>query len=147
MSCTFCRKGTPRPADLTLERRIAGHVFVTTIKGKRCDQCQEEYFPAAAVSQFDRKVATALAEHRIAEPDAFRAMRKAVGLRATDLAELLETTPETISRWENGKHPIDRAALALVAAMVLTGDRVVAALRERAAAAPLASRVDLRRAS
>jgi DNA-binding transcriptional regulator YiaG len=35
-----------------------------------------------------------------------RFLRKALGLRATALAEFLDVTPETFSRWENGKETI-----------------------------------------
>jgi len=33
--------------------------------------------------------------------------RKAIGKRAVDLAQELDSTPETISRWENGKAEIE----------------------------------------
>src|SRR5207302_7545532 len=42
-------------------------------------------------------------------------MRKAVGLPAVTLAELLDTSPETVSRWERGVSHIDRAAFAILA--------------------------------
>ena len=35
-----------------------------------------------------------------------RFLRKALGLSAKELADKLEVTPETVSRWENGKAPI-----------------------------------------
>ncbi|HTP29443.1 MAG TPA: hypothetical protein VMK12_27735, partial [Anaeromyxobacteraceae bacterium] len=38
------------------------------------------------------------------------------------LAELLDVTIETISRWEHGKQSLDRRAVALLASMVL--DRI-----------------------
>jgi putative zinc finger/helix-turn-helix YgiT family protein len=36
-------------------------------------------------------------------PEEIRFLRKAMELNAKDLAELLEVTPESVSRWENGK--------------------------------------------
>jgi len=33
-------------------------------------------------------------------------LRKAIGVKAVDLAKFLDVTPETLSRWENGKEPI-----------------------------------------
>ncbi len=35
------------------------------------------------------------------------------------LAELLDVTPGTVSRWENGKQSLDRRAVALVYALAL----------------------------
>jgi transcriptional regulator with XRE-family HTH domain len=49
-------------------------------------------------------------------------MRKALGLKAADLATLLDLTPETISRWENGRGSIDVGALAVLRGLV--ADRI-----------------------
>ncbi len=38
-------------------------------------------------------------------------VRKAAGLKATELADLLGVTPETVSRWECGRSEIPRAAV------------------------------------
>ena len=40
------------------------------------------------------------------EADEIRFLRKACQLTAKDLADLLQVTPETVSRWENGKAPV-----------------------------------------
>ncbi len=39
-------------------------------------------------------------------------------LRATDLADLLGVAAETLSRWERGERPVDRAALTVIGALV-----------------------------
>ena len=52
-------------------------------------------------------------------PDAIKFMRKAVGLPAVTLAELLDTSPETVSRWERSVSHIDRAAFAILAGIVM----------------------------
>jgi transcriptional regulator with XRE-family HTH domain len=46
-------------------------------------------------------------------------MRKALGLRAADLAGLLGVAAETVSRWETGQRDVDRGALALVGGLVV----------------------------
>ncbi len=45
-------------------------------------------------------------------------MRKVLGLRATDLGDLLDIAPETISRWENGAIPVEARAFVLLGALV-----------------------------
>ena len=45
-------------------------------------------------------------------------MRKAVGIQAKDLARLLQRTPETVSRWENGRGEIEPLAWLLLDALV-----------------------------
>ncbi len=61
-------------------------------------------------------VASQLLGMGIANGEAFRFMRKALGLRAADLAGMLGVDAATVSRWETGKVPVDRAALATLAA-------------------------------
>jgi DNA-binding XRE family transcriptional regulator len=45
-------------------------------------------------------------------------MVKALGLRAADLARLLDVTPETISHWETDKARPSRAAFVAIGALV-----------------------------
>ncbi len=61
-------------------------------------------------------------------PQAFRWLRNAARLPLVRLAELLDVTPGTVSRWENGKQLLDRRAVALVSALALEaqGGRAVA---------------------
>ena len=41
-----------------------------------------------------------------------------IPLSIADLAQILHVTPETVSRWESGEHPIDPNAAVLLALMV-----------------------------
>lgn len=52
-------------------------------------------------------------------PEGFRWLRKAAHLKGNELAALLDLTPMQVSRWENGKKPLERRAVALVSALVL----------------------------
>jgi DNA-binding transcriptional regulator YiaG len=83
--------------------------------------------------------ASALAQAGIATPASFRYLRKAAGLRAADLAQLLDVSPETVSRWETGRSAIERRAFVLVALMVeerRRGDESLVERFCRAAGAP-----------
>ena len=40
----------------------------------------------------------------------FKFVRKVVGLRATEVAEMLDVRPETMSRWERGELDLPRLA-------------------------------------
>jgi hypothetical protein len=77
-------------------------------------------------------------------------VRKVAGLRAVDLAELLELTPEHVSRMENGRTPADRRTVALLAAMLedkATGaTRTVDQLRALASPRRVTRRVQIRAA-
>ncbi len=61
-------------------------------------------------------------------------MRKILGLRAADLALLLDVTPETISHWETGKARIGRAAFVALGAMVQDATEGRSTTRDRLAA-------------
>jgi DNA-binding transcriptional regulator YiaG len=105
----------------TIEHRIraAGHVFTfPDVPVERCDACGEVRLHGIVLERMDLWIADELARAGANTPAALRFMRKALGLRAADLAELLEVAPETLSRWENGKQEIDHRALALVGALV-----------------------------
>jgi transcriptional regulator with XRE-family HTH domain len=58
-------------------------------------------------------------EHGASDGAAFKFMRKAIGMKATDLAALLGVAAETISRWETGQREVDRTALAALAGLVV----------------------------
>ena len=51
-------------------------------------------------------------------PQEVKFLRKSLEMTAKDLAEQLEVTPETISRWENGKIPLGPSSEKLLRLMV-----------------------------
>ncbi len=151
MRCAACNAGTAKPADVELRREIDGHLFTAAVRGFRCEACGEEIYEALDIERFDAAVALALARSGAGGGEVFRLMRKVIGLRAADLAELLGVAPETLSRWETGKHPIDHGALALLSLLVIDHTQGVTstldALRDRAHPQPLDKRIALELAS
>lgn len=117
--CLQC-KGE-RLSEATTEERleVAGKTFEASVPVIRCADCGESYYPGPELERFELEVAGALAEHGEMSAEAFRFMRKALGVRACELAELLDVAQETVSRWEHGRLPIERRAAALLSAMVL----------------------------
>jgi YgiT-type zinc finger domain-containing protein len=140
-----------KPSPVEIRREVGEHVFIATVPGYRCDACGEVQFEGADLARFEREVAKTLAESGVASVEAFRWMRKALDLRAMDLAELLNVPPETITHWEAGRGTPDRAALALLGLMVMDHVRgntvTLDSLRARAQAIPLAKRVEIKLAS
>lgn len=72
----------------------------------------------ADVERAGLQVAREIADRGIVTAESFHFVRRTLGFRAMDVAELLSRTPETISHWENGRTPIDRAAWATLASLV-----------------------------
>lgn len=119
--------------------RVGGRVFSASLPAQSCPECDEVYFSFEELGRFELAVAGQMARDGECGPDVFAFMRKAIGLKAVDLAALLDVVPETLSRWEHGKTPVERRALALLGSMVLehidgrsdTVDRLRAMLEHR----------------
>ncbi len=118
MKCSICSRGTLKKGLVEISRTIDGHTFRARVPGRICDACGGESYEGEVVRQFELAISHVLAHSGVSSGAAFKFMRKAIGMRAADLARLLAVTPETISRWETGKHPIDRAILVLLGLLV-----------------------------
>ena len=115
--CTECR-GQLQQGTAEQRIEVAGVAFVAELPALVCKSCGEFFVNGPDLERFDLAVASWLSSHGHRSPDAFRFTRKALGLRATDLAELVQVTPETISHWENGHRAIDVGVLALLGELV-----------------------------
>ena len=137
-----------RPSMVEIRREVGERVFVASVDGRKCTACGEASFKGTCLARFEGAVATSLASSGETSGAAFRWMRKALDLRAIDVAALLGVAPETSSRWETGRVAIDRSALALLALMVLDHARgsaaTIDALRARAASGPLGKTVKIK---
>jgi transcriptional regulator with XRE-family HTH domain len=115
----------------------------------KCGACGEGFFKGDDLARAELVAAAEVADRGLREGAAFRFMRKVLGLRAEDLAGLLDVTEGTVSRWENDHAPADRAAWAALAAMVsdklagqtTTLDRLKASSAPRASLTPVRLRL------
>ena len=143
-----CRSRDLSPVEETLEIQVPGasarlRVLVEGAHATRCGGCGETY---TSGSDQERAELVAGAEDiRVGfrHGRTFGWTRRALGLRAADLAGLLDVSAETVSRWENGHRAVDRSVWNTVADLVedrLAGRTVTAdRLRQgaRRPAAPL----------
>ena len=127
--CVSCGKRAMAPGQVTLTREVGEHLFSATVQGQICGACGETLTDLADGERFDLAVAEILSE---ATPtgDSFRFLRKVVGLRARDLARMLGIAGDTISRWENGKHAIDRAAFFVLGQIAREQRRCATSMRD-----------------
>lgn len=119
MPCTHSLMDTEYPES----RTIAGVTFRASLPAQKCRKCEELFVTSEALEAFDEQVAREIAQLGLADPKAIRFMRKAIGLAAKDFAVLLGVAPETVSRWENGERPMDRAALAVLEMLVRQNEK------------------------
>ncbi|MBI2895513.1 MAG: helix-turn-helix domain-containing protein [Deltaproteobacteria bacterium] len=116
--CPSCGEGRLRKGTARHSLAVGGHRFGGSLPALVCATCEESFVSAQHLGTFELGAAMMLASSGQASPDVFRFMRKTVGLRAADLAELLDVKPETVSRWENGHLPVEGRAFALLAGIV-----------------------------
>ena len=114
--CIKC-KVELKPGKTTEIITVGDRRLTLTLPAKHCPKCEETYVAGSDAERADLYVAASLLDLGIATGMAFRFMRKAIGLRAIDLAPLLAVDVATISRWETDKSPVDRCALATLAAI------------------------------
>jgi putative zinc finger/helix-turn-helix YgiT family protein len=98
---------------------VDGRKLKAELAAEVCAKCGEAIVAIDELDRFAVAVAVALARAGARSGDAIRAMRKGIGLSATALADLLDVSMETISRWEHGDRDAPRATVALLEAMVL----------------------------
>jgi DNA-binding transcriptional regulator YiaG len=82
-----------------------------------CSSCDERYIGPAAL-EAERAVTRELIARQVRDPAVFKRLRKAAGLKAMELGELLGVTAETISHWENGHSQPSRAVWTILDALV-----------------------------
>ncbi len=118
-SCTRCRTGKLREAVETIEIRLRRSEVVArvAVPAGRCAACGAADVPPSVVTRAHLAAGCALADAGVHTGEALRHLRRALGLRAVDLARLLDLTPETISHWETGKIAPNRAAFVALGAM------------------------------
>jgi DNA-binding transcriptional regulator YiaG len=117
-----------------------------------CPKCGYASMELGELGQFELRVAAALAIHGVCTGEAFKFIRKALQMRATDVRDVLGVTPETVSRWENEQRDVDRHVFAMLGELVIAAveGRESPAERFRALASTrrkLPGKIDLRRAS
>lgn len=118
--CTTCENGKLERVRIDEAVKVGRRTFTGTVGGERCQSCGTEFLDGADLEAFEDALAASIAAEGPVSGETLRYMRKAgLGMRAADLAKLLDVEPETFSRWENEHAPVPRVEWATVAAMVL----------------------------
>jgi putative zinc finger/helix-turn-helix YgiT family protein len=98
---------------------VDGRKFKADLAASVCTECGEAIVALDELDRFEVAVALSLTQAGASSGEAIRTMRKAIGLSATALAELLDVSMETVSRWENGSRDAPLPAVAALGAMVV----------------------------
>lgn len=117
MKCADCGGTKFKDVRHQVEQRVAGVRFSVDTRARKCGQCGELYFTCAALEDAELGMAAELARRGVRNGESFRFMRKALGMRAADIAELLDVSADTVSRWERGAAVVDHSAFAVLGAL------------------------------
>jgi DNA-binding transcriptional regulator YiaG len=105
-TCPQCGGGIGR-SKKSQTATVGGSTFIVKLPAYACRDCKAVFMEGSALERADLEIACVLASRGPATGEAFRFIRKTVGMRAVVVASLLGVTAETISRWENGQRPVD----------------------------------------
>jgi putative zinc finger/helix-turn-helix YgiT family protein len=139
--CVECGGTKLRSGVVVYEKTVGDVKFVVEgVPAEICDSCGEDYVSYGDLGRAEIAVAAELARRGLRSGESFRFMRKALGLKSGELAELFDLQPETVSRWEKGTQKLDPRAFALLGSLVvdrLAGREELALERLRALRAPV----------
>jgi putative zinc finger/helix-turn-helix YgiT family protein len=96
-------------------------VVLLGVEVRRCQKCGAEEVGIPRIEDLHRLMAQAVIRrpHRLA-PAEIKYVRKWLGWSGVDFARHMGTTPETVSRWEQGRVPMSPQADRLLRLMVTT---------------------------
>jgi putative zinc finger/helix-turn-helix YgiT family protein len=107
MRCPSCKK---TDAFRSWEGPIKRMGVQVIARGERCSSCGETLFTDEEVGRQDNLVAAGFVSRGVRTGAEFKFVRKIVGLKATEVADILGVRPETVSRWERDEVEIPRLA-------------------------------------
>lgn len=86
-----------------------------------CEECGEEEIMIPNMEHLHQTIAIVVAkqEPRLL-PDEIRFLRSHLGFSGVEYAKAIDVTPETVSRWENGKEPMSLSQERFLRFMILS---------------------------
>lgn len=113
--CNDC--GHPTEVQkLSAQHRLGRYRFSGKVRAYYCPQCRFNHVDGRALDRFERSVAMHIARKGLMGSATFRFLRRASGLRGSELASILGVSKSTLWRWEHGSAP-QRAAFATLCAL------------------------------
>ena len=124
MKCPICdsKKDLVRGKDFA-PIRVGKRQFTVEVDIDKC-ACGEIFVEGSSAIAAEKLVASHLAKHGHMDQEIFRFTRKALGFTAAALAEKMDVSETTISRWENDKNEIPRSAAVVMTLMALNDEAI-----------------------
>ncbi len=113
--CYLCDRGRLRATRSSFDTTLDGVAYTHMLNAEECNACGEVFTHAIEHQHAEREIAHTLLHNRADGADAFRFLRLlSVEPEAQKFAAAIGVSPETLSRWENGKKPIHEATFELL---------------------------------
>ena len=120
--CLSCQSSDLRETREAVELRVPAPeplvVRVAGVSAIRCGACGESVLDGADLGRAQLLAGAEAMARGLRDGGTFKFIRKALGMRASELGSLLDVSPETISRWENGHRAAERAVWNTLADLV-----------------------------
>ncbi|MGA8893033.1 MAG: helix-turn-helix domain-containing protein [Anaeromyxobacteraceae bacterium] len=94
-------------------------VRVAGVSAVRCGACGETALSGGDLARAELLAGAEAMARGLRDGGTFKFVRKALGMRAAELGTLLDVSPETISRWENGHRAAERSVWNTLADLVI----------------------------
>jgi DNA-binding XRE family transcriptional regulator len=120
--CVSCRSSDVWETTEAVEVRVPAPepllVRVTGVAAVKCGACGEVVLAGADLGRAELLAGAEALARGLRDGGTFKFVRKALGMRAAELGGLLDVSPETISRWENGHRAAERSVWNTLADLV-----------------------------
>lgn len=116
-SCEICRETKRATHESPYHFTDSGlpNVYLTGIRYFVCAKCNKQAAEIPAVKELMKAIARAVVgkETSLSGPE-IRFLRKRLGKKATEFAQIIGVVPEQVSRWENAANPPEKSADKLI---------------------------------
>src|SRR5579872_7590842 len=106
MHCPSCKRDVLRAWEGLLTRRG----IPIPARARRCSDCGETMYDHEEIGRQERELSAALIKRGLRVGAEFAFVRKAMGFRSVEIANLLGVRPEIVRGWERGEEDVPRAA-------------------------------------
>ena len=93
-------------------------VLVSGVANVKCGNCGESFLHGPDLGRAELLAGAEALARGLRDSQTLKFVRKALGLRAVELGELLDVSAETVSRWENGHREAERSVWNALADLV-----------------------------
>jgi hypothetical protein len=101
------------------EQLLGSRLYTAKLPAGRCLACGEIAIDYRALAAFELEVARDVAQNGPVSGETLAFMRRAIQMEAKTLANLLDVSPGTLSRWENALRDVDFPAWFVTGELVL----------------------------